>query len=126
MHRGVPDTPDGYSVTGRKDGSKHFVTHFTGRPKTEIRDTNTYRPFMPGVFARIRGRFGPELKILHDVHHRLRPREMAAQAHLNARTLIPTSRNQSATAMSGPVTRSSGCATERCGTIERPSNPDAP
>ena len=33
---------------------------------------------MPKVFEAIRERFGPDLKILHDVHHRLRPREAAA------------------------------------------------
>jgi mannonate dehydratase len=33
--------------------------------------------YMPEALARIRDRFGPELRILHDVHHRLLPREAA-------------------------------------------------
>ena len=33
---------------------------------------------MPKVLEKIRERFGPELKVLHDVHHRLLPREAAA------------------------------------------------
>jgi mannonate dehydratase len=33
---------------------------------------------MPTVFKKIREQFGDELKILHDVHHRLLPREAAA------------------------------------------------
>ena len=37
----------------------------------------TYMRYMPDALARIRERFGPDLKILHDVHHRLLPREAA-------------------------------------------------
>ena len=33
--------------------------------------------YMPGALAEIRARFGPDLQILHDVHHRLTPREAA-------------------------------------------------
>lgn len=36
--------------------------------------------FTPDAPARVRERFGPELKLLHDVHHRLLPREAAAFA----------------------------------------------
>ncbi|MEP4194014.1 MAG: enolase C-terminal domain-like protein [Aliishimia sp.] len=35
---------------------------------------------MPNALAEIRARFGPDLGILHDVHHRLTPREVAAFA----------------------------------------------
>ena len=33
--------------------------------------------YMPNALSEVRERFGPDLKILHDVHHRLLPREAA-------------------------------------------------
>ncbi|SDR28269.1 D-mannonate dehydratase ManD [Thermostaphylospora chromogena] len=39
--------------------------------------TERYLQFVPGVFARVREEFGPDLKLLHDVHHRLTPIEAA-------------------------------------------------
>lgn len=36
-----------------------------------------YLEHMPSVFARVRAEFGPHLKLLHDVHHRLSPIEAA-------------------------------------------------
>ena len=77
---GIPGMPEGYGVSGEANDSKHFITDFTGLPKTEIWDTEKYLKFMPKVFEAIRERFGPDLKVLHDVHHRLRPREAAAFA----------------------------------------------
>ncbi len=68
----------GYGVAGEGDDSKHFITDFRGLPKEEIWDSEKYLQFMPSVFEKIRDRFGPDLKVLHDVHHRLRPREAAA------------------------------------------------
>jgi mannonate dehydratase len=80
---GIPGMPTrkgniGYGVAGKDDNSKHFITDFTGLPKEEIWDTEKYLQYMPSVFEKIRDRFGNDLKILHDVHHRLRPREAAA------------------------------------------------
>jgi mannonate dehydratase len=40
-------------------------------------DTAAYLGHTPGVFARVREAFGPGLKLLHDVHHRLTPIEAA-------------------------------------------------
>lgn len=77
---GIPGMPEGYGVSAEAQNSKHFITDFSGLPKTEIWDTEKYLEFMPSVFEKIRDRFGPDLKILHDVHHRLRPREAAAFA----------------------------------------------
>jgi mannonate dehydratase len=37
--------------------------------------TEQYLAHVPGVFARVREEFGPGLKLLHDVHHRLTPIE---------------------------------------------------
>ncbi|MFI5908046.1 D-mannonate dehydratase ManD [Dactylosporangium sp. NPDC051541] len=39
--------------------------------------TEAYLSSVPGVFARVREEFGPRLKLLHDVHHRLTPIEAA-------------------------------------------------
>lgn len=39
--------------------------------------TEHYLNFVPTVFARVREEFGPDLKLLHDVHHRLTPIEAA-------------------------------------------------
>ncbi len=79
---GVPGMPTAsYATPDTKGGTAPFITDFSGiRPKTEIWDTERYMRFMPGALAEIRDRFGPELKILHDVHHRLLPREAAAFA----------------------------------------------
>ena len=75
---GVPDMPTkGYAIP-TKGEQGDFITDFSGIiPKTEIWDTDRYMRFMPDALADIRDRFGPDLKILHDVHHRLLPREAA-------------------------------------------------
>ena len=79
---GIPDMPTmGYGV--REDDNHHsdFITDFSGiKPKVEIWNTERYMRYMPDALAKIREHFGPELKILHDVHHRLTPREAAAFA----------------------------------------------
>ncbi len=76
---GIPGMPSAsYAVPEDKGGEGDFITDFSGlRPKTEIWDTDRYMRYMPDALAHIRETFGPELKILHDVHHRLLPREAA-------------------------------------------------
>ncbi len=76
---GIPGMPSAsYAVPEKKGDVKNYITDFSGiRPKVEIWDTDRYMRYMPGALAEIRSRFGPELKILHDVHHRLLPREAA-------------------------------------------------
>jgi len=75
---GIPDMPEGGYATGKGGDSKHFITEYGTLPDQEIWDTEKYLKYMPTVFEKVRERFGPELKLLHDVHHRLRPREAAA------------------------------------------------
>jgi mannonate dehydratase len=76
---GILNMPEGgYGVAGKNQNANHFITKFTGMPKEEIWNTDKYLNYMPTVFEKIRERFGPDLKILHDVHHRLTPREAAA------------------------------------------------
>lgn len=79
---GIPGAPTaGYAVPEAKTGAQTFITDFSGiRPKVEIWDTDRYLRFIPDVLAEVRDRFGADLKILHDVHHRLLPREAAALA----------------------------------------------
>ena len=79
---GIPDMPSAsYAVPAQKGASTTYMTDFSGvRPKVETWDTGRYMRYMPGALADIRARFGPELHILHDVHHRLTPREAAAFA----------------------------------------------
>jgi len=79
---GIPDMPTAsYAVPDKKGGAGDYITDFSGIiPKTEIWDTDRYLRFMPDALSAIRDRFGPDLKILHDVHHRLLPREAAAFA----------------------------------------------
>ena len=77
----IPDMPEGgyASGKGKNAGSgKDFITEYGALPDQEIWDTEKYLKYMPTVFETIRDRFGPDLKLLHDVHHRLRPREAAA------------------------------------------------
>ena len=78
---GIPGMPEnGYGVASKNDNSKHFITQYGSLPKEEIWNTDKYLRYMPTVFEKIRQRFGDELDILHDVHHRLLPREAAAFA----------------------------------------------
>lgn len=76
---GIPGMPNAsYAVPDKKGGDSDYITDFSGiRPKIEFWDTDRYMRFMPDALADIRDRFGPDLKILHDVHHRLLPREAA-------------------------------------------------
>lgn len=79
---GVPDMPTtGYAVPEKSGETGDHITDFSDiHPKTEIWDTDKYLAFIPDALAEIRSTFGPDLKILHDVHHRLLPREAAALA----------------------------------------------
>jgi mannonate dehydratase len=76
---GIPGMPSAsYAVPENKGEGKHYISDFSGIcPKVEIWDSERYMRYMPGALAEIRARFGPDLKILHDVHHRLTPREAA-------------------------------------------------
>jgi mannonate dehydratase len=76
---GIPGMPTAsYGVSETKGDVKNYITDFSGTiPKEEVWDTARYMRYMPQALAAIRERFGPELHILHDVHHRLLPREAA-------------------------------------------------
>jgi mannonate dehydratase len=46
-------------------------------PSEAVWSTQRYLAHLPSVFERIRAEFGPHLRLLHDVHHRLTPIEAA-------------------------------------------------
>lgn len=76
---GIPGMPTAsYGVTESKGNADDYITNFTGSvPKEEIWDTEKYMRYMPTVLDKLRDKFSFELKLLHDVHHRLLPREAA-------------------------------------------------
>jgi mannonate dehydratase len=78
---GIPGMPkNGYGVASEGSDANHFITEYGELPKEEIWNTEKYLTYMPKVFEKIRERFGDDLKVLHDIHHRLLPREAAAFA----------------------------------------------
>jgi mannonate dehydratase len=75
---GIPGMPtNGYGVASEGSDANHFITEYGELPKEEIWNTEKYLAYMPTVFEKIRERFGNDLKVLHDIHHRLLPREAA-------------------------------------------------
>ncbi len=62
VHKGEPE----YEPAGRG-----------ARPIEEVWDTDAYLNHAPKVFNAVREHVGPELKLLHDAHHRLTPIEAA-------------------------------------------------
>jgi mannonate dehydratase len=46
-------------------------------PAESVWSTADYLDYIPSVFAAVRAEFGPSLRLLHDVHHRLTPIEAA-------------------------------------------------
>ena len=58
-------------------GKLHYEPAEKGLPPTGNWSTSAYLAFAPQLFARVREEFGPELSLLHDVHHRLTPIEAA-------------------------------------------------
>ncbi|HEX6444487.1 MAG TPA: D-mannonate dehydratase ManD [Streptosporangiales bacterium] len=49
----------------------HYEPAHGAAPEETTWSTERYLSFIPSVFAAARDRFGPELRLLHDVHHRL-------------------------------------------------------
>jgi mannonate dehydratase len=70
----TPGQPDAYGVA--KGGTRYEPAE-RGLPRETAWSTEPYLQFTPTLFDRLRREFGPELHLLHDVHHRLRPIEAA-------------------------------------------------
>ena len=71
---GVPGLESTYGVA--KSGMSYEPAE-PGLPKETVWSSEPYLSFLPTLFARLRKEFGPELHLLHDVHHRLTPIEAA-------------------------------------------------
>ena len=77
---GVPGLASTYGV-GR--GDLYYEPAETGaRPREELWSTAAYLSSVNEVLGAVRERFGPELELLHDVHHRLTPIEAARLGQL--------------------------------------------
>ena len=69
---GIPGLASTYGV-GR--GDMYYEPAEVGMPPENLWSTEKYLNFAPQLFARLRDEFGPDLHLLHDVHHRLTPIE---------------------------------------------------
>jgi mannonate dehydratase len=71
---GVPGLADTYGV-GR--GGVPYEPAEKTKPRETAWSTEKYLEFAPRLFERLRREFGPDVHLLHDVHHRLTPIEAA-------------------------------------------------
>lgn len=69
---GIPGVKGAYGV-GR--GDLYYEPADATLPSETIWDTQAYLNYTPKLFEALRARFGFEHHLLHDVHHRLTPRE---------------------------------------------------
>ncbi len=74
VQSGVPGLPVTYGVGKDK---LFYEPADAAIPTEAVWSTERYLSFVPTVFARVRDEFGPTVKLLHDVHHRLTPIEAA-------------------------------------------------
>jgi len=71
---GVPGLPSTYGV-GR--GKMYYEPAEKGLPPENTWSSELYLDSVPRLFKRLRDEFGPEVHLLHDVHHRLTPIQAA-------------------------------------------------
>jgi mannonate dehydratase len=74
VQTGVPGLASTYGVSTDK---LYYEPADAAVPTEAVWSTSRYLAHVPDVFARVRQEFGPELRLLHDVHHRLTPIEAA-------------------------------------------------
>jgi mannonate dehydratase len=70
----VPGLEGTYGVAR---GQASYEPARKGLPERTTWSSERYLAFVPSLFERLRREFGPELHLLHDVHHRLTPIEAA-------------------------------------------------
>jgi mannonate dehydratase len=75
---GVPGLDKVYGVT--KGAASYEPAGRGAGPAEEDWDTSAYLRHAPKILSGVREHVGPELKLLHDVHHRLNPTEAARLA----------------------------------------------
>jgi mannonate dehydratase len=71
---GIPGLASTYGVPS---GAGRYEPAGRGLPAEHVWRTEPYLTFVPVLFERLRKEFGPDLHLLHDVHHRLTPIEAA-------------------------------------------------
>ncbi|MEP6652164.1 MAG: D-mannonate dehydratase ManD, partial [Myxococcales bacterium] len=71
---GVPGVPNAYGVAR---GKLFYEPAEKGKPLETFWSTEKYLNVAPALFASARRELGPDLHLLHDVHHRLTPIEAA-------------------------------------------------
>ena len=74
VQSGIPGIAKTYGVSMSQ---KNYEPADSNLPSTEVWSTEKYLNYAPELFAAVRKEFGPELHLLHDVHHRLTPIEAA-------------------------------------------------
>jgi mannonate dehydratase len=74
VQTGVPGLAKTYGVS---TGDRPYEPADAAVPTESVWSTRRYLDHVPGVFRRVRAEFGPDLMLLHDVHHRLTPIEAA-------------------------------------------------
>jgi mannonate dehydratase len=72
---GIPGVEHAYGIA---KGDAPYEPAERGMPPETVWSTARYLDFVPSVFERLRREFGPDLQLLHDVHHRLTPIEACA------------------------------------------------
>ena len=72
---GVPGLDSVYGVQRHRDA--YEPASRGAKPVVEVWDTEAYLRHAPVMLAEVRDHVGPELKLLHDAHHRLTPIEAA-------------------------------------------------
>jgi mannonate dehydratase len=79
VQAGVPGLETIYGISPAPDptGGLGYEPAGRARPPEETWDTGAYLRHLPTVFEAVRNEFGPELPLLHDVHHRLTPVQAA-------------------------------------------------
>jgi mannonate dehydratase len=74
VQSGIPGLETSYGVSADK---LFYEPADAPLPSETSWSTARYLDYIPTVFARVRAEFGPQLRLLHDVHHRLTPIEAA-------------------------------------------------
>lgn len=74
VQAGIPGLDETYGVSHE---AGHYEPADAALPREQVWSTERYLTFVPSLVARVRDEFGPHVKLLHDVHHRLTPIEAA-------------------------------------------------
>ncbi|MGI9351950.1 MAG: bifunctional D-altronate/D-mannonate dehydratase, partial [Rhizobiaceae bacterium] len=71
---GIPGLDSTYGVASEK---MYYEPAASDMPAENVWSTDKYLNHIPKLFAALREKFGDEVRLLHDVHHRLTPIEAA-------------------------------------------------